>query len=165
MTRHTPHRRRKAVIACPNDLDIVTTREFDAPLELVFDVMTNPEHLRKTIAPFGETVTVCETDLRVGGNYHFVFVTSDGKACSFRGTYLKIDPPTRTVATWRFEGWPDVEAVESMELHGAHGVTTLTWTLAFRDTIGRDHMTTYDGIEANLDKMEDLMTSLLGRAG
>jgi uncharacterized protein YndB with AHSA1/START domain len=159
----TASRRGQAVIDFPNDLEIVITREFDAPLELVFDVMTKPEHLRKTIAPFGEKVTVCSIDLRVGGNYHFIFVTKDGTECSFRGTYSEVEPPTRTVATWLFEGWPDAEAGETLNLHEAHGVTTLTWTLAFRDKIGRDHMTKYDGIEANLDNVEDLLTSLLDR--
>jgi uncharacterized protein YndB with AHSA1/START domain len=158
------NRRGKAVIEFPNDLTIVTTREFDAPLELVFDVMTKPEHVRKTIAPFGEKVSVCSIDLRVGGNYHFVFVTNDGAECSFRGTYSEVEPPTRTVATWLFEGWPDAEADETMDLREAHGVTTLTWTLAFRDKIGRGHMTKYDGIEANLDNVEDLLASLLDRA-
>ena len=160
----TSRRRGKATIDFPNDLDIVITREFDAPLELVFDVMTKPEHARKTIAPFGEKVTVCSIDLRVGGNYHFVFVTDDGVECSFRGTYTEIEPPTRIVGTWLFEGWPDAEAIESVELHEADGLTTLTWTLAFHDKIGRDHMTKYDGIEANLDKVEDLLTSLLDPA-
>jgi uncharacterized protein YndB with AHSA1/START domain len=158
------NRRGQAVIDFPNDLEIVITREFDAPRQLVFDVMTRPEHVRKTIAPFGEKVTTCSIDLRVGGNYHFVFATNDGAECSFRGTYLEVQSPTRTVATWLFEGWPDAEAVESMDLHEAHAVTTLTWTLAFRDKVGRDHMTTYDGIEANLDNVEDLLTSLLDRA-
>lgn len=160
----TAHRRGKTVTAFSNELEIVTTRDFDAPLELVFDVMTKPEHVSKTLAPFGETVTVCSIDLQVGGNYHFVFVTSGGAECSFRGTYSEVEPPTRTVATWLFEGWPDAEAVESMDLHEAHGVTTLIWTLAFRDKPGRDHMTKYDGIEANLDKVEDLLASLLDRA-
>ena len=58
----------------------------------------------------------CSIDLRVGGGYHLVFVTGDGTECSFRGTYLEVEPPTRTVATWHFEGWPDVEAVESVDL-------------------------------------------------
>jgi uncharacterized protein YndB with AHSA1/START domain len=159
----TSNRRGKALIDFPNDREIVITREFDAPLELVFDVMTKPEHVRKTIAPFGEKVTVCSIDLRVGGNYHFVFVTNDGAECSFRGTYSEVESPARTVATWLFEGWPDAEAGETLNLHEAHGVTTLTWTLAFRDKIGRDHMTKYDGIEANLDNVEDLLTSLLDR--
>jgi uncharacterized protein YndB with AHSA1/START domain len=157
-------KRGKAVIEFPNDLTIEITRAFDAPLELVFDIMTKPEHLRKTLAPFGETVTVCSIDLRIGGDYHFVFVTNDGIECSFRGTYSEVEPPNRTVATWLFEGWPDAEAIESMELHEAQGATTLTWTMAFHDKIGRDHMTKYDGIEANLDKMEDLLASLLDRA-
>src|SRR5262249_60582880 len=104
----TPNRHGSAVIEFPNDLEIVITREFDAPIELVFDVFTKPEHVRKTIAPFGEAVTVCSIDLRVGGNYHFVFVTDDGTECSFRGTYLEVEPPTRTVETWRFVGGPDV---------------------------------------------------------
>jgi uncharacterized protein YndB with AHSA1/START domain len=157
-------RRRKAVIDFPNDLEVVVTREFDAPLELVFDVMTKPEHVRKTLAPSGEKVTACSVDLRVGGNYHFAFVPNDRAECSFRGTYSEVEPPNRTVATWLFEGWPDAEAVETTDLREAHGVTTLTWTLAFRDKTGRDHMTKYDGMEANLDNVEDLLTSLLERA-
>ena len=94
--------------------------------QLVFDVLTKPEHVCKWFAPFAGEVTVCSIDLRVGGNYHIVFVTDDGTECSFRGTYLEVVPPTRTVETWLFEGWPDAEAVETVELHETDGVTKLT---------------------------------------
>lgn len=157
-----PHDRHgTAVVAFPNDLEIVVTREFDAPMALVFDVLTRPEHVRKHLPPFGEEVTVCEIDLRVGGSYHFVFSTDDGVECSFRGTYLEIAPPTRTVETWIFDGWAGVEAVETVELHETGGVTTLTWKLAFADQAGRDHMDKTDGLEANFDKMEDVLEELL----
>ena len=161
----TPNRHGSAVIEFPNDLEIVVTREFDAPIALVFDVFTKPEHVRKTFAPFGEEVTVCSIDLRVGGNYHFVMVTDDGTECSFRGTYLEVEPPTRTVQTWLFEGWPDAEAVESMDLQETDGVTKLTHRLAFRDQAGRDHMTKFDGLEANFDNVEDYLRSLLDPKG
>jgi uncharacterized protein YndB with AHSA1/START domain len=95
-----------------------------------------------------------------GGDYHIVFVTDDGRECSFRGTYLEVEPPARTVQTWLFEGWPDVEAVESVDLHETHGVTKLTHRLAFRDKAGRDHMTKYDGFEASYHNVEDLLRSL-----
>jgi len=149
------------VIEFPTELEIVTTREFDAPLELVFDVLTQPEHVRNWFAPFTDVVTECSIDLRVGRSYHVVFVTEDGTECSFRGTYLEVEPPTRTVATWLFEGWPDTEAVETVELHETGGVTTLTMKLAFRDQAGRDHMTGSDGQEDSFNKLEDYLRSLL----
>ena len=45
-----PNRHGSAVIEFPNDLEIVITREFDAPITPVFGVLTKPEHLRKTFA-------------------------------------------------------------------------------------------------------------------
>ena len=157
----TPNRHGSAVIEFPNDLEIVVTREFDAPIALVFDVLTKPEHVSKWFAPFGEEMKVCSIDLRVGGDYHMVFVTKDGTECSFRGTYLEVEPPTRTVETWLFEGWPDAEAVETVELHESDGVTKMTNTLAFRDKAGRDHMTKTDGLEASFDHVEKYLRSLV----
>jgi uncharacterized protein YndB with AHSA1/START domain len=90
-------------------------------------------------------------------------VTPDGTECSFRGTYLEVEPPNRTVATWLFEGWPDADAVETVELRESEGVTTLTMTLAFRDQEGRAHMTRSDGQESSFDKLEDYLRSLLDR--
>ena len=155
-----PSGHRPAVIEFPSELEIQITREFDAPIALVFDAFTKPEHVRKTFAPFGEEVTVCSIDLRAGGDYHIVMVTGDGTECSFRGTYLDVAPPARTVATWLFEGWPDAAAVESADLRETDGVTTLTYRLAFRDAAGRARMTRYDGPVASFDNLEDYLRSL-----
>jgi uncharacterized protein YndB with AHSA1/START domain len=157
----TANRHGAASIEFPSELEILLTREFDAPIELVFDVLTKPEHVRKWFAPFEDKMTVCSIDLRVGGNYHQVFVTEDGAECSFRGTYLEVEPPTRTVETWLFEGWPDAEAVETVDLHETDGVTKMTLRLAFRDKAGREHMTKTDGFEDSSDKMEHYLRSLL----
>jgi len=156
----TPNRHGSASIEFPNELEIVVTREFDAPIALVFDVFTKPEHVRKHFAPFEEEVTVCSIDLRVGGNYRYVMVTGDGTECAFRGTFLEIEPPTRTVQTWLFEDWPDAEAVETMELQETGGVTKLTSRLAFRDKAGRDHITKYDGMLSSYDNVESYLKSL-----
>jgi uncharacterized protein YndB with AHSA1/START domain len=147
----------------PNDLEILITRAFEAPIALVFDALTKPEHVSKWFAPRDEEVTECSIDLRVGGSYHFVFVTDDGTECSFRGTYLEIEPPTRTVATWLFDGWPDVDAVESVELHEADGVTTMSSRMTFNDKAARDRMIPreFDGVQASFDKLADHLRSLL----
>jgi uncharacterized protein YndB with AHSA1/START domain len=155
------NRHGSSVVEYPSELEIVAVREFDAPIELVFDVFTKPEHVSKWFAPFTDRVTKCSIDLRVGGSYHIVFVTPDGTECSFRGSYLEVEPPTRTVATWLFEGWPDAHAVESEDLQETNGVTKLTVRLAFRDKAGRDRMGTQtDGQESSFDKLEDYLRSL-----
>jgi uncharacterized protein YndB with AHSA1/START domain len=157
----TPNRHGSSVVEFPSALEIVTTREFDAPLALVFDVLTKAEHVRHWFAPFDCEMTVCSIDLRVGGDYHFVFVTPEGAECSFRGAFLEIEPPSRYVSTWLFDGWPDAHAVETVDLHETDGVTTMTTMLAFRDQAGRDRMTRHDGQEDSFDKLEDYLRSLL----
>jgi uncharacterized protein YndB with AHSA1/START domain len=157
----TTTRHGSAVIEFPSALEILTTREFEAPIELVFDVLTQPEHVRNWFPAFEDKITLCSIDLRVGGKYRMVTVTPDGTECAFRGTYLELERPTRIVDTWLFEGWPDAEAVETVDLQEADGVTTAKINLAFRDQAGRDHMTRFDGQESSWDKMEDYLVSLL----
>lgn len=161
----TPNRHGSAIVEFPNALEIVTTREFDAPIDLVFEVLTKPEHVRQWFAAFEDKVTICSIDLRVGGSYHQVAVTPDGTERSFRGTYLEVVPPTRTVQTWQFEGWPGVEAVETVDLQETNGVTKMTIRLAFRDQASRDHMIRFDGQESSWDHLEDYLRSLLDREG
>src|SRR5581483_1578844 len=144
----------------PGELEIVTTRSFDAPIGLVFDVITRPEHVRNWFAPFTCVVTTCEIDLRVGGSYHIVFVTEEGAECSFRGTYSEIDKPTRTVATWSFDRWPDAEAIETVDPHEPDGVTKMTVKLAFSNQDGRAHMAKHDGQDDSYNKLEDYLPSL-----
>jgi uncharacterized protein YndB with AHSA1/START domain len=161
----TSNRHGSARIEFPNELEVLITREFDAPIALVFEVLTKPEHVSKWGATPPDQMKECSIDLRVGGTYRYSFVTEDGTQCSFRGTYLEVEAPIRTVETWLFEGWPDAEAVETMQLHETDGVTTLTMKLAFRDKAGRDHMTRFDGQQDSFDQMEDILSSLLGLKG
>jgi uncharacterized protein YndB with AHSA1/START domain len=158
-----PNRHGSSVLDFPTDLEIVTTRRFDAPIQLVYDVLTKPEHVRNWFAPFEDKVTVCEIDRRVGGDYHIVFVTPEGQECSFRGTYLEIDAPHKTVQTWWFEGWgPDLGTVETVTLEEEDGVTTLTMALVFDSAEGRAYMKMDgpDGQGSSFDKLEDYLRSL-----
>jgi uncharacterized protein YndB with AHSA1/START domain len=156
----TSDRHGSAVIEFPSELEVLITRDFDAPIALVFDVLTVPEHVRHWGATPPDEMTECSIDLRVGGSYHSSFVTGDGDVFSFSGTYLEVEPPIRTVQTWLFNFWPDAEAVESMELHEHDGVTTLALKKTFRDKRGRDHMTGFDGQQDSLDAVEDILRSL-----
>ena len=148
------------LVELPDDRVVVLTRAFDAPIGLVFDVLTKPEHVRTWFAGPGEEMKECSIDLRVGGEYHFVFVTVEGREMSFRGTYLEVEPPTLTVETWLFEGRPGGDAIESQILREHEGATTLTVELAFRDPAGRP--TRFEGMEESFDRIHDRLTELKG---
>src|SRR5450756_2839361 len=75
---------------------IVYTRVFAAPRDLVFEAWTRPEHVRWWWGPRGFTVTVCEIDLRPGGAYRSVHRGPDGNDYPFKGVYRGIVPVSYT---------------------------------------------------------------------
>ena len=95
-------------------------------------------------------------------------VFANGVKCTFYGTYLEVERPVRTVGTRVFDGRPDVEAVETVELHEGEGVTTMTVLLAFKDQASRDSTTwtsddggrAADGMQGSYDNLEDLLGAL-----
>jgi uncharacterized protein YndB with AHSA1/START domain len=147
------------------DRTVTFQRSFEAPMPLVFEVLTKPEHIRAWFPADDAPLHVCEVDLRVGGTFHFAWYAPGNKECAFRGTYLEIDRPTRIVNTWLFEGWPDDEAVETATLTQDGDVTTLTDVMAFKDaaSFGDHFQGDNDGLQTSLDKLEDLLAELQAR--
>jgi uncharacterized protein YndB with AHSA1/START domain len=145
-----------------SDCEVKTQRAFDAPISLVFDALTKPEHLRAHFSPDPEPLHICEIDLRVGGAYHYAWYAPGGRECSFRGTFLEIEPPTRMVATWLFEGWPGDEAIETTTLSEDDGVTTMTTVLRFKNraSLGDHFQGDTQGMQTSFDQLEDLLATL-----
>ena len=104
----------------PSDRQILITREFDAPKELVWKAWTTPELVRRWWHANRGEMTVCEMDLRVGGSWRYAMVTPDGMEVGFHGEYREIEPFERLVSTEAYEGIPDADA------HAAVDTLTLT---------------------------------------
>jgi len=99
--------------------EIVLTRVFAAPRELVWKAMTDPEHVVHWWGPNGFTTTIKKMDFRVGGVWQHVMHGPDGtdypNSSVFReivvpervvyshGGAKKGGPAARFVATWTFE--------------------------------------------------------------
>ena len=67
--------RNETIVERLTDCELVVTRTFDAPAQIVFDAWTKPELLKRWWAPksFGVSLFECEQDVRVGGSYRFAF--------------------------------------------------------------------------------------------
>ena len=152
-------------VTTPSDREIVMTRTFDAPRELVWEALSKPEHMREWWGPRGFTMPVCEMDFRVGGAYRFVQRGPDGAEYGFRGEYREIVPPERIGWTFEFEGMPGSISVDTMTLTEEDGKTTITTMSLFDSVEQRDGMLqsgmetgaaeTYDRLAELLEKMQE----------
>lgn len=124
------------------DRGLVIERTFNAPRAIVFEALTQPELLKRwLLGPPGWTMTECESDLTVGGNFRHVWRHSDGKQMAMCGQYREIVPPERIVRTERFEFGCDPQAGEQLStltLTEEDGHTRMTITVAFPSQEARD---------------------------
>jgi uncharacterized protein YndB with AHSA1/START domain len=75
------------------DREIVLSRVFEAPRDLVFRAWTDMEHFAKWFGPSGFTTTIREADVRVGGLLRFEMRAPDGKVYDNRIAFLEIKIP------------------------------------------------------------------------
>lgn len=76
------------------DQEIVLTRSFSAPREVVFHTLTEPAHIRQWLKPAGMTLVVCQVDLRPGGSFWYGFETAKGRKLEVRGLYDAVNLPS-----------------------------------------------------------------------
>ena len=148
----------------PSDREIVLTRLFDAPRQLVFEAMTRPEHVRRWWGNLDErySMPICEIDLRVGGAWRFVGRGPKGEY-GFHGEYREIVRPERLVFTEIYDPFPDVESVVSSVFAEEGGKTRLTVTALYpsievRDSVMQTGMA--NGAAISYDRLEDLVQEL-----
>src|SRR5687767_4190789 len=108
------------VIAEPGKQEIILTRNFDAPRELVFKAFIDPKLVERWWGPRGLTTTVDQMDVKKGGIWRYVQRDENGNEYGFNGVYHHIAAPEQLVFTFEFEGMPGHVLLETVtfEEHG-----------------------------------------------
>jgi uncharacterized protein YndB with AHSA1/START domain len=134
------------------DREIVITRIFDAPRDLVWKVWTDPEHMKEWWGPKGFTAPACTIDLRVGGKYLSCMQSprwNEGRGIWSTGVYREIVAPERLVMT---DSFADAEGNMVPATHygmGADFPLELQVTVTFEEHKGKTKMTlTHAGMPA-----------------
>jgi uncharacterized protein YndB with AHSA1/START domain len=153
-------------ITTPSEREIVMSRVFDAPRNLVFDAWTKPELLERWLGVRGGwSMVVCEVDLRVGGAYRFVWRGPDGAEMGMGGDYREVVPPERLVATESFDDpWYSGEALDTIVLVEEGGKTTATTTVLYeseeiRDAVLESGMAR--GVAESYDMLAEYLASMV----
>jgi uncharacterized protein YndB with AHSA1/START domain len=153
---------RTATVTLPTDEQILITREFDAPKQLVYKAFTTPELVKRWWHADRGEMTIAEIDLRVGGHWRYVMVTGDGVEVGFHGEYREIVPNERVVSTEVYEGLPEgvseeeAATVNSATFTEADGRTTLTILVQATSKLSRDAIIA-SGMEAGLQDAMNLL--------
>ena len=152
-------------VSTPSDREVRMTRLFNAPIQLVFEAMSKPEHIRRWWGILDEhhSVSLCEVDFRPGGAWRFVGQSPQGQV-DFYGVYKEISVPDRVVFTEIFAPFPQEESLVTSVLTEENGKTRLTVTaryssLEVRDTVigtGMAH-----GAAISYDRLEEVAAGLM----
>ena len=152
-----------AKVTLPSDDQILITREFDAPRELVFKAWTTPELVARWWSGERGKVTSIDIDLRVGGSWRYVMEATEGFEVAFHGDYREIVPSERLVYTEVYEGVPEGEAVDTLTLTEEGGRTLMTMLVQHSSKEHRDgHINSgmEDGMQEAMDALERVAISL-----
>jgi uncharacterized protein YndB with AHSA1/START domain len=150
-------------ITLPSDRQLVMTRVFMAPRELVFRAHVDPALIPQWWGPRGNTASVEKLDARPGGAWRFVVRRDDGSGeVAFFGEFREVVPPERFTWTFGFDGLQGPPGLETYVFEEHDGQTTLTSTGYFSSAEERDAVLA-SGMEAGANESADRLEELLAR--
>ena len=114
----------KFKVTKPSDRELEMTRTLDAPRELIFKTMLDPDLIPRWWGPRRYSTVVDKMDVRVGGKWRFANRAADGTEYWFNGEYREIVPPERVVQTFEFEPMAGHISVDTLTLEDIGGGRT-----------------------------------------
>ncbi|HJT54849.1 MAG TPA: SRPBCC family protein [Ktedonobacteraceae bacterium] len=153
------------IIAEPGKQELTITREFDAPRELVFKTVTNPELIPQWWGPRYLSTEVDTMDVRPGGQWRFINRDAEGNTYAFHGVYHEILAPERIIDTFEFEGLQETGHVtlETMRLEESPGGRTrLIAQSVFQSVADRD-AALQSGMESGVIDTYERLEELMGK--
>lgn len=137
------NRNRTSITAEPGTHEVVITREFDAPRELVFKAFTDPDLYIQWLGPRNLKMTLETFEPRSGGSWRYIHTDEQGNSYAFHGVNHEVTAPERIIGTFEFDGLPEpghvcLETVRFEALPG--GRTRLITQSVFQTVEDRDEM-------------------------
>ncbi len=159
MTKHN----KTSITAEPGKQELLITREFDAPRELVFKAFTDPELYVQWLGPRDLTMTLETFEPKSGGSWRYIHRDKEGNAYAFHGINHEVTAPERIIGTFEFEGLPEQGHVtlETARFEALPGDRTkLTIQSVFQSVEDRDGML-QSGMEGGMNDSYARLDELL----
>jgi uncharacterized protein YndB with AHSA1/START domain len=152
-----------STLTLPSEREIVMTRVFNAPRQLVFKAYTDPNLIPRWWGPRRYTTVVDKLDVRVGGAWRFVQHDDAGHEFGFHGEFREIAPPERLVQTFEFEAMAGHVVQDTIVFEDLGAQTRVTVTSLFASPEDRDGMLQSgmeEGANESNERLEELLQAL-----
>ena len=143
----------------PGVQEITLSREFDAPRDLVFKVMMDPNAIPKWWGPRAYWTKVDRMDARSGGSWRFIHGDNKGNEYGFHGVYHLVES-NRVIQTFEFEGVPGRPSLETMTLEDIGGRTRMVTHSVFLSLEDRDGVV-QSGMQTGAEETHDRLAELV----
>jgi uncharacterized protein YndB with AHSA1/START domain len=154
------------IIAEPGVPQVITTREFDAPADLVLRAFVEPELLKQWLGPRKYTSTIERFEPHDGGRYRYMQRDDAGSEYAFHGVFHGDPRPEGWVQTFEFEGYPGHVSMDTLTLEERDGKTLVRTNSLFQSVEDRDGMVSAgmtEGMNEGYDRLDELLASMAAR--
>jgi uncharacterized protein YndB with AHSA1/START domain len=129
-------------ITAPEGVPFVEiVREFDAPVEAVYNAYADPELVKQWLGPNGYDMQIDTYDLESGGRYRYVHTNPAGDSFAFNGVFHRARPNELIIQTFEWEGMPDQVSIETVRFEDlGGGRSRIVGQSVFPSVEGRDGM-------------------------
>jgi uncharacterized protein YndB with AHSA1/START domain len=151
----------------PGKQEIIVSREFEAPVELLFRAFTDPAHVVNWLGPRSLTMKIETWDARPGGSWRYVSTDPEGNAYGFHGVFHDVTPNDRVIQTFEFEGLPEPGhvALETARFEALPGGRSRLVTLSVFQTVeDRDGMAESGmefGVRDSHSRLDEFLATLV----
>jgi uncharacterized protein YndB with AHSA1/START domain len=155
------------ITAEPGVPQVLTSREFDAPRELVYRAFTEPDLLVRWLGPRKYTMTIDRFDLRDGGTWRYVHADGDGNAFGFHGVFHGEPSLDGIVQTFEFEGAPGHVSMDTVTFEEENGKTIVRTNSVFQSVEARDAMVASGmeyGMKEGYERLEEVLAKLIANS-
>ena len=139
--------------------ELQLSRLLHAPRELVWEVFTNPEHIKNWWGPNGFTNSIFKMDIRPGGEWDFIMHGPDGTDYKNHNIFKEIEKPGRIV----YEHVSAPKHVTTITLEEQDGKTMLKWHMVFESKEQFEQVVkTFkadEGLKQNIARLENYISN------
>ena len=147
----------------PGVPQILSTREFDAPRDLLFRAFTEPDLLAQWLGPRKYSMTVDRYEVRDGGRWRYVHSDDAGNEFGFHGVFHGTPSPESIVQTFEFEGAPGHVQMDTATFEEQGATTVMRVNSVFQSVEARDAMVNSgmgDGMSQGYERLDELVAKL-----